>query len=162
MKQEPSKGVHPSSSKGLDSTRLEEKFLGASSDQSTLEFGHKIVGTEVKTTSGKMSETSLNRLVEKNKAVQQIVQQEGQHYENFQNFRAEEASQAFDEGKSIVTTKVVTESVGVASATIDSSKPFIPVTDQQMIVQTGPSLDQIMNSFDNPENSDYVEASELS
>ena len=162
LKQQPPKGVHPSSNKGSDLTRLEEKFLGPSSDQSTLEFGHKIVGTEVKTTSGKMSETSLNRLVEKNKAVQQIAQKEGQYYEDLQNFRAEEISQAVEEGKNVVITETATESVGVASASFHSTKAAIPVTDEQLIVEAGTSLDQILDSFDSPESSDYVQTTDVS
>ena len=162
LKQEPSKGAHPSSSKGSDVVVKKEKFIGVSADQSDDEVGVLVEAIEAKTTGGKMSNTSLNKLVEKNKAVQQIAQQDGKYYEDLQKVAAEAVADLVDEGKTLVLGDLRSRTIGIAKTESTSNKPFIPVTDEQMIVQTGPSLDQILHSFDNPQDSDYVETTDLS
>lgn len=159
IEQTPS-GTHPSAGKGLDVIENRIIFLGPSSDQSDIEIGLKTQVYEIKTTSSTMSENSLDKLVGKNKGVQQMKGKHGEHYNQVATERAKTIVNILDEGTpSLIKEKLIQATgVGFTPEPVKSDKQNLLNTDTQEFYQTSPEvLQQVEEAFMDPEKSAFAQ-----
>ena len=158
IEQTPS-GTHPSSNKGPDVVKHELIFGGVSSDQSNVEFKLQTTVQEMKTTSSTMSENSLDKLVGKNKGVQQMKEQRGKHYEDVREQHAKQVSSSvLDDSLNVVEKSVIVEAVGFAGNLKKVDKTSDLSTDLQTLYQiSGETLDDLAQAFDVPEKSAFAQ-----
>lgn len=158
IEQTPS-GTHPSSNKGPDVVKHELIFGGVSSDQSSVEFKLQTTVQEMKTTSGTMSEKSLNKSVLKNKHIKQIREQKGKHYEDVEKQHAEQVSSSvLDDSTDVVEKSVIVEAVGFAGNLKKVDETLELSTDLQSLYQVSEeTLDDLVQAFDVPEKSAFAQ-----
>lgn len=158
VEQTPS-GIHPSSGKGLDNIKTEVIFLGPNSDQESIEMAVKTTGEEIKTTSGTLSESSLDKWVGKNKGVQQMKEKQGQYYEQTQSEQAKivaDMIQQRTEDVVIKTTEVA--GIGFSNKIARPNKQDLSNTDTQEFYKTpAEMLQQIEEAFTDPEKSAFAQ-----
>lgn len=155
-------GLHPSAGKGLDIVKMVEKFLGPSSDQEDLEVGMETTAEEVKTTTGKLTQGpggSLDRLVGKNKAIQQMTEQKGEYYEEFKKVHAANVADLVEEtSKKIVLKSAKTKAIGFTPKPIILDKQAPMNTDSQELYETpNQVLDDFQLAFTDPGKSEYAQ-----
>ena len=158
IEQTPS-GTHPSSNKGPDVVKHELIFGGVSSDQSSVEFKLQTTVQEMKTTSGTMSETSLNRSVLKNKHIKQTREQKGKHYEDVEKQHAEQVSNSIlNDSLNVVEKSVIVEAVGFAGNLKKANEVSELSTDLQTLYKvSAETLDDLAQVFDVPEKSAFAQ-----
>ena len=159
IEQTPS-GTHPSAGKGLDVIENKLIFLGPSSDQSDIEIGLKTQVYEIKTTSSTMSENSLDKLVGKNKGVQQMKEKQGEHYDQVAAERAKIIVNILDEGTpSLIKEELIQATgVGFTAELVKSDKQGPLNTDTQELYQTPPEIiQQVEEAFTDPEKSAFAQ-----
>lgn len=159
IEQTPS-GTHPSAGKGLDVIENKLIFLGPSSDQSDIEIGLKTQVYEIKTTSSTMSESSLDKLVGKNKGVQQMKEKQGEHYDQVAVERAKIIVNILNEGTpSLVKEELIQATgVGFTPEPVKSNKQGPLNTNIQEFYQTPRELfQQVEEAFTDPEKSAFAQ-----
>ena len=156
-------GLHPSAGKGPDIIENKLLFLGIPSDQSALEVGLKTNIYEVKTSTHAISEGpagTLDRLVGKNKAIQQINEQKGEHYEKVQSEKAKVVVSLMDKGSSYLVKSDVneTKAIGLTPEPKTSDKQGLMNTDFQELYETSNQvLEDFQLAFTDPGKSEYVQ-----
>lgn len=158
LEQTPS-GIHPSSGKGLDNIKTEVIFLGPNSDQESIEVAVKTTGEEMKTTSGTLSENSLDKWVGKNKGVQQMKGKQGQYYEQTQSEQAKIVADIVQEGtQNIVIKTTEVAGVGFSKEILEINKQDSLNTNIQELYQTPPEIiQQVEEAFTDPEKSAFAQ-----
>ena len=161
IEQTPS-GLHPSAGKGPDISKTVEKFLGLSSDQGDIELGVETTVEEVKTTTGKLTQGSgggLDRLVGKNKAIQQMNEQKGEHYEQAKKIHANSVSEIVDENLGTPVVKnLQTKAIGLTPEPTTSDKQGSMNTHSQELYETSKQvLEDFRLAFTDPGKSEYAQ-----
>ena len=158
IEQTPS-GIHPSSGKGLDNVKTEVIFLGPNSDQESIEVAVKTTGEEMKTTSGTLSENSLDKWAGKNKGVQQMKEKQGQYYEQTQSEQAKIVADIVQEGtQNIVIKTTEVAGVGFSKEILETNKQDSLNTNIQELYQTPPEIiQQLEEAFADPEKSAFAQ-----
>lgn len=159
-----SSGTHPSSSKGPDIFKHEEIWLGQSSDQSDTELGIRSQVYESKYTEATITEGSagsLDKSVSKNKGMQQMREEKGEHFEEVNKQQAEIINKILDKGTSVPikdSNPLKTTAVGFSPNIKQSDKEGPITTDSQILYETPKEVTKgVMEAFSDPEKSPHVQ-----